>query len=92
MIYLKTDEEIELMRAANQLVGKTLGEVAKHIAPRSQSTLQLDKIAEEFIRDNGAVPAFLGYGGFPNSICASVNEQVVHGIPSSKTILERRVT
>ena len=87
MIYLKTDEEIELMRAANQLVGKTLGELAKHIVP-GVNTLQLDKIAEEFIRDNGAVPAFLGYGGFPNSICASVNEQVVHGIPSSKTILK----
>lgn len=57
MIYLKTDEEIELMREANQLVGKTLGEVAKHIVP-GVSTLQLDKIAEEFIRDNGAVPAF----------------------------------
>ena len=87
MIYLKTDEEIELMREANQLVGKTLGELAKHIAP-GVSTLQLDQIAETFIRDHGATPAFLGYGGFPNSICASVNEQVVHGIPSSKTILK----
>ena len=87
MIYLKTDEEIELMRDANQLVGRTLAEIAKYIAP-GVSTLQLDKVAEEFIRDNGAIPAFLGYGGFPNSICASVNEQVVHGIPSSKTILK----
>ena len=86
MIYLKTDEEIELMREANQLVGKTLAEVGKHVAP-GVSTLQLDKIPEEFIRDHGAVPAFLGYGGFPNSICASVNEQVVHGIPSSSKIL-----
>ena len=86
MIYLKTDEEIELMRVANQLVGKTLGELAKHVAP-GVTTLQLDKIAEEFIRDNGATPAFLGYGGFPNSICASVNDHVVHGIPSSKVIL-----
>ena len=86
MIYLKTDEEIELMRVANQLVGKTLGELAKHVAP-GVTTLQLDKIAEEFSRDNGATPAFLGYGGFPNSICASVNEHVVHGIPSSKVIL-----
>lgn len=86
MIYLKTDEEIELMREANQLVGKTLAEVGKYVAP-GVSTLQLDKIAEEFIRDHGAVPAFLGYGGFPNSICASVNEQVVHGIPSSSKIL-----
>ena len=86
MIYLKTDEEIELMRVANQLVGKTLGELAKHVAP-GVTTLQLDKIAEEFIRDNGATPAFLGYGGFPNSICASVNDHVVHGIPSSKVYL-----
>ena len=86
MIYLKTDEEIELMREANQLVGKTLAEVGKHVAP-GVSTLQLDKIAEESIRDHGAVPAFLGYEGFPNSICASVNEQIVHGIPSSSKIL-----
>lgn len=87
MIYLKTDEEIELMRAANQLVGKTLAEIAKHIAP-GVNTLQLDKIAEEFIRDNGAVPAFLGYNGFPNTITTSVNEQVVHSIPSAKAILK----
>ncbi|GHT35075.1 methionine aminopeptidase [Bacteroidia bacterium] len=86
MIYLKTDEEIELMRLANQLVGKTQAELAKHIKS-GVTTLQLDKIAEEFIRDNGAYPAFLGYNGFPNSICASVNEQVVHGIPSSQTVL-----
>ena len=87
MIYIKTDEEIELMREANQLVGKTLGELAKHIAP-GVTTLQLDRIAETFIRDHGAEPAFLGYGGFPNSICASVNENVVHGIPSDKVILK----
>jgi methionyl aminopeptidase len=87
MIYLKTDEEIALMREANLLVGKTLGELAKHIRP-GLSTLQLDTIAEMFIRDHGAVPAFLGYGGFPGSICASVNENVVHGIPSDKVILK----
>ena len=87
MIYLKTDEEIGLMREANQLVGKTLGELAKHIKP-GISTLQLDRIAETFIRDNGAEPAFLGYGGFPNSICASVNENVVHGIPADDVILK----
>ncbi|MDR0697836.1 MAG: type I methionyl aminopeptidase [Tannerella sp.] len=87
MIYLKTDEEIELMHEANQLVGKTLGELAKYIKP-GVSTLQLDAIAETFIRDYGATPAFLGYGGFPNSICTSVNEQVVHGIPSDKVILK----
>ncbi|MCC8095550.1 MAG: type I methionyl aminopeptidase [Tannerellaceae bacterium] len=86
MIYLKTDEEIELMYQANQLVGQTLGELAKHIAP-GVTTLQLDKIAEEFIRDHGATPAFLGYNGFPGSLCTSINDQVVHGIPSSKAIL-----
>jgi methionyl aminopeptidase len=87
MIYLKTDEEIELMRAANQLVGKTLGELAKLIKP-GVTTLQLDKTASTFIRDHGAEPAFLGYRGFPNSICTSVNEQVVHGVPSSDVILK----
>jgi len=87
MIYLKTDEEIELMRLANQLVGKTLAELAKHIKT-GVTTLQLDTIAEEYIRDNGAYPAFLGYNGFPNSICTSVNEQVVHGVPSANTTLK----
>lgn len=75
------------MYLANQLVGKTLGELAKYIKP-GVSTLQLDRIAEAFIRDHGAIPAFLGYGGFPNSICASVNEHIVHGIPSDKAILK----
>jgi len=87
MIYLKTNEEIALMRDANQLVGKTLGELAKHIQP-GVTTLRLNEIADTFIRDHGAKPAFLGYDGFPKSICTSVNEQVVHGIPSEDTILE----
>ncbi|MDP4238000.1 MAG: type I methionyl aminopeptidase [Bacteroidota bacterium] len=87
MIFLKSDEEIELLRISNQIVAKTLAEMAKIIAP-GISTEQLDKVAEEFIRDNGAVPGFLGYNGFPKSICTSVNEQVVHGIPSEKVILE----
>ena len=82
MIYLKTDEEIELLRESNLLVGMTLGELAKWIAP-GITTLKLDKIAEEFIRDHGAVPSFWGYGGFPNTLCVSVNEQIVHGIPSN---------
>ena len=82
MIYLKTDEEIELLRESNLLVGMTLGELTKWIAP-GITTLKLDKIAEEFIRDHGAVPGFLGYGGFPNTLCVSVNEQIVHGIPSN---------
>jgi len=82
MIYLKTNEEIELMRIANRMVGATLAEVAKHIAP-GVTTLQLDKIAEEYIRDNGGIPLFKGYNGFPNALCTSVNENVVHGIPGN---------
>lgn len=87
MIYLKTNEEIELMRIANRMVGATLAEVAKHIAP-GVSTLQLDKIAEEYIRDNGGIPLFKGYNGFPNAICTSVNENVVHGIPVAQPLKE----
>ena len=91
-IFLKTEDEIGLMRQANQLVGKTLGELAKHIKP-GVTTLQLDKIADEFIRDHGAIPTFKGfpnpYGSpFPASICTSVNEVVVHGVPNNETILK----
>lgn len=82
MIYLKTPEEIELLRKSNLLVGKTLAEVAKAIRI-GVTTLELDKIAEDFIRSNGALPGFLGYQGFPNTLCVSVNDQVVHGIPSN---------
>ncbi len=87
MIFLKSDDEIELLRESNQIVAKTLAEVAKLIQP-GVTTAQLDKIAEEFIRDNGGVPGFLGYHGYPNTLCTSVNEQVVHGIPSDKIILQ----
>ncbi len=87
MISIKTDEEIELLRESNLLVGKTLGEMAKHIRP-GVSTLELDRIADEFIRSHGAVPGFLGYGGFPNSLCISVNDVVVHGIPSADCVLK----
>ena len=85
MIFYKTGEEIELIRNSSLLVGKTLAEVAKLIKP-GVTTLDLDKVAEEFIRDNGAVPGFLGYGGFPNSLCTSVNEAVVHGIPNNEPL------
>ena len=81
MIYLKTDEEVELMRESNLIVARTLAEVGKHIR-EGVTTLQLDAVAEKFIRSCGAYPSFLGYEGFPNSICVSVNDQVVHGIPS----------
>lgn len=87
MIYLKTDEEIELLRISNQIVAKTLAEIAKVIKP-GVSTADLNKIAEEYIRDNGGVPGFLGYHGYPKSICTSVNDEVVHGIPSEKVILK----
>ena len=87
MIYLKTDEEIELLRESNMLVGKTLGEIAKWIEP-GVTTQKLDEIAEAFIRDNKGVPGFLNYNGFPKTLCTSVNEQVVHGIPNNKPLKE----
>lgn len=87
MIFLKTDEEIELMRIADTITAKALAEVAKLVAP-GVSTYELDKRAEEFIRDNGAEPNFLNYAGYPASICASVNDVVVHGIPSKDIILK----
>jgi len=92
MIFLKTEEEIELMRAANQLVAATLAEVGRAVQP-GVTTAQLDRLAEEFIRDHGATPTFKGfpnpYGGpFPGSICTSVNDVVVHGVPSGQVVLK----
>ena len=87
MIYYKTKEEIELIRESSLLVGKTIAEVAKSIKP-GVTTLQLDSIAEQFIKDHNAMPSFLGYSGFPNSLCISVNDVVVHGIPSKYVIKE----
>jgi len=85
MIYYKTEEEIELVRKSSLLVAKTHAEIAGLIKP-GITTLALDKIAEEFIRDNGGVPAFKGYGGFPNTLCMSPNDQVVHGIPDDRSL------
>jgi methionyl aminopeptidase len=87
MIYLKTPEQIEQMRASSELVSRTLGEMAKWVAP-GVTTRKLDTIAREFILDNGGRPACLGYGGFPGTICAEVNEVVVHGFPSTYTLRE----
>lgn len=87
MIYLQTPEEIELSRAACDLVSRTLGEVAKWVAP-GVTTLRLDTIAREFILDNGGKPACLGYGGFPGTLCIEVNEMVVHGFPSNYALRE----
>lgn len=87
MIYLKTQEEIELLRQSNLLVSRTLALVGRHIRP-GVTTLELDAVAEEYIRSNGAVPNFKGYGGFPATLCLSVNEQIVHGIPSGYALQE----
>jgi methionyl aminopeptidase len=84
-LYYKTKEEIELIRESSLLVAKTLAEVAKVIGP-GVTTLSLDKVAYQFIKDHKAVPAFLDYNGFPNSLCISVNEAVVHGIPNNYTL------
>jgi len=84
---LKTAEEIEKLRASNQLVSRTLGELAKIVGP-GITTHSLDKLAEEYIRDNRGVPGFLGYNGFPATLCTSLNDEVVHGIPSEYTLKE----
>ncbi len=86
-IILKTREEIELMRESAQIVSKTLGMLSHEIKP-GVNTLYLDKLAEEFIRDHGAVPGFLGLYDFPNTLCVSPNEQVVHGIPNEVELKE----
>lgn len=87
MIYLKTDEEVELLRAANDLLGRTYGELAKVIKP-GVTTAELDKIAHDFICDHGGIPSCLGYEDYPATLCTSVNEQVVHGIPSKDVVLK----
>ncbi|MGB0136935.1 MAG: type I methionyl aminopeptidase [Flavobacteriales bacterium] len=87
MVIYKTEHEIALIKESSLLVGKTLAEVARHIEP-GVTTLQLDKVAYEFIHDHGATPGFLDYNGFPNTLCTSVNEQVVHGIPTDQPLNE----
>lgn len=86
-IFLKSNEEIELIKESSLLVGKTLAEVAKNLKP-GVKTIQLDKIAEEFINDHKATPAFKGYNGFPGSLCISPNYTVVHGIPGEYELKE----
>lgn len=87
MIILKNNHEIECMRAAGRIVGETLLRLEEAISPGITSA-EIDRLAEEFITKQGARPSFKGYGGFPGSICASVNETVVHGIPSNDVILK----
>ena len=85
MIKYKTKEQIEIMRESAQLVSKTLGMLAAEIKP-GVTPLKLDAMAEEFIRDHGAIPGFLGLYDFPNTLCVSINEQVVHGIPTDNAL------
>ncbi|MFY0544877.1 type I methionyl aminopeptidase, partial [Brevibacillus sp. H7] len=87
MIILKSKTEIEIMREAGRIVALTHQELAKVIKP-GVTTKQLDELAETFIRSQGAIPSFKGYGGFPGSICTSVNEELVHGIPGKRTLQE----
>ena len=85
MIILKSDREIDYMRDAGKIVAQTLVEIQNAVKP-GVSTLELDKIAEKYIISCGAIPAFKGYGGFPATICSSINEEVVHGIPGLKKL------
>lgn len=85
MVFLKTEEEVELIKLSADVLGRVHGELAKLIQP-GVSSLKLDAIAEEFIKDNGGVPSFKGYSGFPATLCVSVNEQVVHGIPTDEIL------
>ena len=87
MIQIKSQREIELMRKAGQILEETRQLVSKHVKP-GVSTHQLDQLAEETILNLGATPSFKGYNGFPGSICTSINEVVVHGIPSKKKLLK----
>jgi len=85
MFQLKTDEEVELLRQSNLLVSATLATVASLMKP-GVTTMEIDTIAEEFIRDHGGVPGFKGYQGYPATLCISVNDEVVHGIPSRRIL------
>lgn len=87
MIHYKTKEEVELMRQSCLLIGETMSEVAKIIKP-GVTTAQLDKLAEQYILDNGATPAFKNYNGYPFACCISVNDAIVHGFPSNKELQE----
>lgn len=85
MVFIKTEDEIEILRNASTLVSKTHAMLAEEIK-EGVSTITLDKLAEEYIRDHGAVPGFLNYNGFPNTLCTSINDVVVHGIPNKKRL------
>src|SRR6187431_1228364 len=87
MVHLKSAEEVQIIKESAQILGKAHGEIAKHVKPGVR-TKDLDKLAEEFIRDNGGVPSFKNYNGFPATLCISVNEVVVHGFPGNYELKE----
>jgi methionyl aminopeptidase len=87
MIFLKSDAEIELIKISGQVLGKAHAEVAKLVRP-GVTTKELDRVAEEYIRDNGGIPSFKGFNNFPAALCISVNETVVHGFPSKYELKE----
>lgn len=90
MILLKTDAQIEIMRKAGRIVAQTLKMIGENIKP-GMTTAEVDKLAEDFILSKGAKPAFKGYRGFPATACVSVNEEVVHGIPGNRTLVEGQI-
>ncbi len=87
MVSIKTPEEIAIMAQAGQILARVIRELKARVAP-GLTTQELDKLAEELILSYGAKPAFKGYGGFPNSLCTSLNEQIVHGVPSKRRLIE----
>ena len=87
MISIKSEEEVELLRIAGEITGSTHNYLKPYIKP-GITTLELDKLAEDYILSRGATPSFKGYDGFPGTVCASINNEVVHGIPSSRTLKE----
>ena len=87
MISIKSDEEVELLRIAGEITGSTQNYLKPYIKP-GITTLELDKLAEEYILSRGATPSFKGYDGFPGTVCASINNEVVHGIPNGRTLKE----
>ena len=87
MVTIKSAHEIELMRAAGKILGKVPQDLGKELKP-GMTTLEIDRIGEEMIRSYGCIPSFKNYQGYPASVCVSVNEEVVHGIPSKRRLLK----
>lgn len=86
MIKIKTPEEIEKMRVAGQVVARTIETLVSSIVPGKTTTIELDRLAEKYLAEQGAKPSFKGYRGYPNTICVAINEEVVHGIPGERIL------